>query len=106
MHQLPRPALAALLSAALLTGCGHFKLPGSTVFLKTEYPPSVFQCQEAPPVPADNANDTEIAVFMALSWTAWLDCSERLAALAPGLVTQEGATRAPEPQEDPLGLGS
>lgn len=56
-------------------------------------------------MPAEDANDTEIAVFMALTWTAWWDCRERLKGLAPSMSTKPLEANDP-PASDPLGLAS
>lgn len=55
------------------------------ILIRPVYPDSAFRCQKAPAVPADEAGDTEVAVFIALTWSAWKDCHDQLEGLGKDL---------------------
>jgi hypothetical protein len=76
----------------LLTGCGSLKwMRPDPILIRPVYPDGSFKCQKAPAVPGDEAGDTEVAVFMALTWSAWKDCHDRLEGLGRDLQNLEDA---------------
>ena len=86
MRQKPWHVLLALLFALPSTGCGSLKwMRPDPILIRPIYPEGSFKCQKAPAVPGAEAGDTEVAVFMALTWSAWKDCYERLEGLGKDL---------------------
>lgn len=81
MRLRPPSVSLALLSLALLSGCGHLRRPAQTLVISSPYLPSAYQCQRAPAVPGEQASDTDLAVFIAQLWGAWSDCYDQLVAV-------------------------
>ena len=65
----------------LSSGCAHWRPPERTLVISPPYLPSAYRCQSAPPVPGEDATDTDLAVFLAQTYGAWADCHDQLKAV-------------------------
>lgn len=75
-------ALSALISCALLTGCGS----GAPSLVKTELvrqtiPPALLRCDDEPEPPAGVISQRDIALFLIDLASAGDDCRGKLAAI-------------------------